>query len=456
MPKLVECVPNFSEGRDMDVINKISQAIKSVDGVKLLDVDPGADTNRTVVTFVGSPEAAVEAAFLAIQSAAELIDMSKHTGAHPRMGATDVCPFIPVSDMSVDGCIALATQLGERVGEELGIPVYLYGKAARRPEREKLPDIRKGEYEALPEKLKDPEFQPDFGPATFNKRAGATVVGVRDFMLAYNVNLNTRDRSLAHDIALELRESGRAKRDKTGEIIRHPDGSAVKIPGKLEFVQGAGWYLDEYGYAQVSMNLHNLQVTGIHTAFEAVREEAAKRGLRVTGSELIGLTPKQALLDAGIFYLHKQGKHSGVPEHEIIHTAILSLGLNDTTPFDPQERVIEYAIADHTPLLVDKTITGFVDELSSDSPAPGGGSVSALSGALSAALSCMVASVTFGKREYKRHNKTMEDVAIRAQDLKEQFLRLIDEDSESFNAFMATLRLPKKSDADKAARADAM
>ena len=456
MQKLVECVPNFSEGRDMEVIDKITAEIKATDGARLLNVDPGADTNRTVVTFVGPPESVLEAAFKAIKKAAELIDMSKHSGAHPRMGATDVCPFIPVSNVSIEECVDLAKQLGERIGRELEIPVYLYGKAATRPEREKLPDIRKGEYEALPEKLKDSDFAPDFGPAQFNVRSGATVTGVRDFMLAYNVNLNTRDRSLAHEIALNLRESGRAKRDKNGVILRHPDGKAIKAPGKLKFVQGGGWYMEEYGYAQVTMNLHNLNVTGLHTAFEAVREEAAKLGLRVTGSELIGMAPLQALTDAGEFYLRKQGKHVGVSAQEKIHTAILSLGLNDTSPFIPKERIIELAIEERNNLLVDKTVTDFIEELASDSPAPGGGSVSALSGALSAALASMVANLTYGNKEYKRQNKTMEEIAVKAQKLKSDYLALIDADSDSFNNYMSAMRLPKKTDEDKAARHAAM
>lgn len=452
MLKIIECVPNFSEGRDKSIIDQITTQIKNVDGATLLNVDPGADTNRTVVTFVGSPEAVAEAAFQCIKRAAELIDMAKHKGEHPRMGATDVCPFIPVSGVTEQECVQLAEQLGKRVGEELHIPVYLYGKAAKKDDRVNLPDIRQGEYEALPEKLKDPSFAPDFGPVEFNAKSGATVIGVRDFMLAYNVNLNTKDRSLAHDIALDLRESGRAKRDKKGEIIRHADGSAVKIPGKLQFVQGAGWIIEEYGYAQVTMNLHNYHVTGLHTAFEAVRAEAAKRGLLVTGSELIGMAPKEALLDAGKFYLRKQGKHIGVAEREIIHIAILSLGLNDTSPFHPDERIIEYAMQDKKKKLVDLKVDQFIHELSTDSPAPGGGSVSALSGALSAALSSMVANLTYGKKEYKRSNKNMEDVAVLAQELKVQYLHLIDADTNAFNDFMSAVRLPRKTAEEQQSR----
>lgn len=452
MTKLIECVPNFSEGRNQKIIEEIAGAIRSVEGVKLLNVDPGRDTNRTVVTFVGEPAATVEAAFRAAQKAAELIDMRKHRGAHPRMGATDVCPLIPISGVGDDECVEWAKKLAARIGDELAIPVYLYGKAATCPEREKLPDIRQGEYEGLAQKLADRRMQPDFGPATFNPKSGATVVGVRDFMLAYNVNLNTRDRALANDIAMTLRESGRAARDQAGNIIRNADGSAVKIPGRLKHVQASGWYIEQYGYAQVSMNLHNLNVVGLHTAFDAVCDEAAKRGLRVTGSELIGMAPLDALRDAGIHYLRKAGKQVGVGEAEIIHTAVLSLGLNDTSPFIPEERIIEYAVREPVPSLLDKPVNRFLEALASDTPTPGGGSVSALSGALSAALSAMVAGVTFGKKEYRRRNAEMERIAVRAQQLIPELSALADEDSRSFDAFMAALRLPQTSDADKSAR----
>lgn len=452
MQKLIECVPNFSEGRNAEIIETIAAEIRAVDQVKLLNVDPGRDTNRTVMTFVGPPEAVVEAAFRAAGKAAELIDMAKHHGAHPRMGATDVCPLIPISGVSDEECIVWAKALAQRIGQELTVPVYLYGKAATRPEREKLPDIRQGEYEALPEKLQNANFAPDYGPAIFNAKSGATVVGVRDFMLAYNVNLNTRDRALAQEIALNLRESGRAKRDQAGNILRDEEGNALKIAGKLPHVQAAGWYIDQYGYAQVSMNLHNLAVTGIHIAFEEVREEARKLGLRVTGSELIGMAPRQALLDAGIFYLRKQGKHIGVSESEIIHAAVLSLGLNDTSPFVAEERIIEYAIREKTASLLDKTVVQFADVLASDSPTPGGGSVSALSGVLSAALSAMVAGVTYSKKEYRRQKPLMESIAVQAQQLINDLSELVDEDSRSFDAFMAALRMPQKTDPEKTAR----
>ncbi|MCK5737852.1 glutamate formimidoyltransferase, partial [bacterium] len=424
--------------------------------VRLLNVDPGADTNRTVVTFVGEPGAVVEAAFLAIQKAAEVIDMSRHSGTHPRMGATDVCPFIPISGVTDEECVELAQKLGRSVGTKLGIPIYLYGKAASRPERQNLPDIRQGEYEALPQKMADPTFKPDFGPSVFNAKSGATVIGVRDFMLAYNVNLNIRDRALAKEIALNLRESGRLKRDKQGRLVRDAEGKKVRVPGKLSRVQATGWYIDEYGYAQVTMNLHDLQQTSLHQAFESVVAEAAKLGLRVTGSELIGMTPKQSLIEAGNYYLQRQGKQIGVPEKQVIHTAILSLGLNDTMPFLPEERIIEYAIDPNSTGLVQLSLTDFADELSSNSPAPGGGSVSALSGALSAALSAMVASLTYGKKEYRRQNRLMQETAVAGQRLKARFIGLIDADSQSFNEFMAAMRLPKKTPAEKEIRVAAM
>ncbi len=456
MKPIIECVPNFSEGRDKSIIDQIAEMIRQTEGATLLDVDPGADTNRTVVTFVGSPEGVLEAAFQAVKKASELIDMSKHHGAHPRMGATDVCPLIPVAGITDEECIELAKQLGERIGKELSIPIYLYGKAAAKPARVRLPDIREGEYEALSNKLKDPAFKPDFGPTKFNSKSGATAVGVRDFMLAYNINLNTKDRGLAREIALNIRESGRIKRNKAGQIVRDRAGKAVKIPGKLKFCQAGGWVIEEYGYAQVTMNLHNYKVTGFHTAFETVRKEASKLGLRVTGSELIGLTPKQALLDAGIYYLKKQGKNIGIPEKEIIHTAILSLGLNDTTPFHPEEKIIEYAIEKKGDRLIDMEISKFIDTLSSDAPAPGGGSVAALSGALSAALASMVANLTYGKKEYRRRNSVMEQLSVQAQALKQQYLDLIDQDTAAFNAYMTARKLPKKSEEEKKVRETSM
>jgi glutamate formiminotransferase / formiminotetrahydrofolate cyclodeaminase len=456
MSKIVECVPNFSEGRDKSIIDSIAAAISSVDGIKLLNVDMGYDTNRTVVTFAGDAEVIVEAGFRGIKKASELIDMSKQTGEHPRMGATDVFPFIPLSGITLTECLTLAEELGRRAGHELNIPVFMYAKSAKTKDRVRLPDIRTGEYEALEEKLKSGEFIPDYGPAVFNPTAGVTAVGVRDFLLAYNINLSTRDRKIASDIALTVREVGRAKRDRKGVIIREKDGKVVKVSGRLSFCQAGGWYIDEYGYAQVTMNLTNFQKTGLHKAFDIVSEEAKKRGIRVTGSEAIGLLPREALLDAGKYYLEKMGKNTGIPEKEIIHNAVLSLGLSDTSFFNPSERVVEYAIQGEPKGPVSMTVSNFVDELSSDSMAPGGGSVSALSGALSAGLTSMVANLTIGKKGYKSGNKKMKEISIRAQDLKDRLLGLVDADTNAFNNYIKAVRLPKKSNTEIAARADAI
>ncbi len=456
MSRIVECVPNFSEGRDKSVIDAIAAAISSVEGIKLLNVDMGFDTNRTVVTFAGEADVIVEAGFRGMAKAAELIDMRRQSGEHPRMGGTDVFPFIPLSGISVEECLVLAEDLAKRAGEELGIPVYLYAKSARKNERVRLPDIRNGEYEALPEKFKSGDFKPDFGPDSFNPKTGVTAVGVRDFLLAYNINLSTRDRKIASDIALTVREKGRAKRDSRGVIIRDTDGRAVKVPGRLSNCQAGGWYIDEYGYAQVTMNLTNFHETGLHTAFDIVSEEAARRGVRVTGSEAIGLLPRDALLDAGRYYLEKMGKNTGIPEKEIIHTAIISLGLNDTSSFDPSDRVVEYAVAGKETGLATLSVSSFVDELSSDSMAPGGGSVSALSGALSAGLTSMVANLTFGKKGYTHSNKKMKEVSVKAQDLKVKLLKLVDADTNAFNSYIEAVRLPKKSEAEKKRRNSAL
>ncbi len=446
MKKLVECVPNFSEGRDKAVIDRITEAITLVEGIKLLNVDMGFDTNRTVVTFAGDADIIVEAAFRGMAKAAELIDMSQQKGEHPRMGGTDVFPFIPLSGISDKECLPLAEELASRAGKELDIPVFLYAKSAKQKERVRLPDIRDGEYETLEEKLKLPGFKPDYGPAVFNAKTGASAIGVRDFLLAYNINLSTRDKKIASDIALTVREKGRARRDSKGVIIRDKEGKAVKVPGRLSHCQAGGWYIDEYGYAQVTMNLTNFHETGLHKAFDVVSEEAAKRGVRVTGSEAIGLIPREALLDAGKYYIEKMGKNTGIPEKEIIHTAVISLGLNDTSPFDPKERVVEYAIRGKAKGLTSLTISDFIDELSSDSMAPGGGSVSALSGALSAGLTSMVANLTFGKKGYERSNKKMKDISIKAQELKVQLLGLAEADTDAFNNYISALRFPRKSD----------
>lgn len=446
--KLIECVPNFSEGCDRGVIDAIAAEISATPGAVLLDVDPGATTNRTVVTFIGEPNAVEEAAFRSIRKAAATIDMSRHQGEHPRLGATDVCPFVPVSGATMDDCVAIARRLGKRVGDELGIPVFLYESAATRPERKSLADIRKGEYEALSQKLEDPEFAPDFGPAKFNAKSGATVIGAREFLIAYNVNLNTRDKKLANAIAQALREAGKSK--------RLPDGSTSQVPGRFKECRAVGWYIEEFGRAQVSINLTNYKVTPLHEVFDAACDEASKLGLRVTGSELVGLIPRDALLAAGDHYFAKQGKTNGVPEAERVHTAVLSLGLAELAPFDPGRKVIEYRYAGAPSGLVAMTLQEFADELSSSSPAPGGGSVAALCGALSASLVAMVAALTWSKAGMEPVRPAMKAVGTEAQALKDWFLRAVDRDTDAFNAVLTANRLPKKSPQDVTARAIAV
>jgi glutamate formiminotransferase/formiminotetrahydrofolate cyclodeaminase len=441
--KLVECVPNFSEGRDREKIGAITREIEAVAGVKLLDVDPGASTNRTVVTFIGPPDAVKEAAFRAIARAAEVIDMRGHKGAHSRIGATDVCPFVPVAGVTIEDCIKLAGELGARVAEELAIPVYLYEAAARKPERRNLAVVRAGEYEGLADKLKDPRWAPDFGKPVFNARSGATVIGAREFLIAYNINLNTRDRKLAHEIALSLRESGRAKRDKDGDIVKDARGSTVKLPGRFKEVKSVGWYVEDYGVAQISVNFTNYKVTPVHTVFDEAARLAGKLGLRVTGSELVGLIPKEALLMAGRHYLGKQGKSPGVPEDELVRVAVRSLGLNDVVPFEADKKIIEYQFREAGPDLAGMTLRAFADELSMDSPAPGGGSVAALCGALSAALAAMVANLTVGKKGYEAVGVEMAAAAVRAQGLKDALLKAVDTDTRAFNKVMEAFRLPK-------------
>lgn len=454
--KLVECVPNFSEGRDKDKIQAICREIQTTPGVKLLDVDPGESTNRTVVTFVGPPEAVKEAAFKAIKKAAEIIDMSKHKGAHPRIGATDVCPFVPVSGVTMDECVQLANELAERVGRELGIPVYLYEEAARKPERKNLANIRSGEYEGLPEKLKDPEWIPDYGPAIFNPKSGATVIGAREFLIAYNINLNTRERRLAHEIALNLREAGRAKRDESGQIIRDADGRPVMMPGKFKYVKAVGWYIEDYGCAQISINLTNYKISPPHLVFEEAIKEAEKLGLRVTGSEVVGLIPKEALLMAGRYFLEKQGKSPGVPEEELIHVAIRSLGLNDVAPFEPRKKIIEYCVEEAGPFLFNLTLREFANQLSLDTPTPGGGSAAAYCGAMAASLTSMVANLTYGRKEYEDCWEEMKRIAMICQNYKDEFLRLVDEDTRAFNQVIEALRLPKTSEEQQKAREEAL
>jgi len=452
MPEIIECIPNFSEGRDLNVIKTITDAIEAVDGVKLLDVDPGADTNRTVVTFIGTKQGVLAGAFAGIAKAAEVIDMRKHSGAHARLGATDVCPLVPISGITEEECVQLSHELAKKVADELNIPVYLYEKSAQKPDRENLADIRAGEYEGLQAKLKDPDWKPDYGRAEFNARSGATVMGVREFLIAYNVNLNTGDRKLATDIALTTREKGRLKRDKKGNIVRDENGVALRVPGLLKYTKAVGWYIDEYKMAQVSINLTDYKVTPPHVVFEEIRRLANEKGLRVTGSEIVGLIPKEAMIMAGKYFLRAQGRSEGVPEEGLIRTAIQSLGLNDVSPFEPARKIIEYRFKEFEDSLVEMTAREFADELSTDSPAPGGGSVAALSGAMAASLTAMVANLTHGKKGYERHLKKMNDVAVSSQELKDELLRFVDLDTAAFNEVMACFRLPKKTPEDKAKR----
>lgn len=449
--KLMECVPNFSEGRDQGILDAIAASIKSVKGVALLDVDPGRDTNRTVFTMAGEPEAVVEAAFQAIKKASELIDMSKHKGEHPRMGATDVCPFIPISDMTMEECVEYAKILGKRVGEELGIPVYLYEHAASKPEWQNLANVRSGEYEALPEKAKDPYWKPDFGPHAFNAKSGATAISAREFLIAYNINLNTRDKKKAHDIALSIRESGRAARDENGKMVKDEKGNKVMVPGLFKHCKAVGWFIDDYDRAQISINLTNYKITPPHLVLDKVRELALEKGLQVTGSELVGLLPKQALLESGKYYLQKMNESTGIPERKIMETAIQSMGLAELGPFDLDKKVIEYAIAEEG-RLVDMKVTEFCDLLSTDAPAPGGGSVAALCLSMSGALSAMVSNLTIDKKGYEDVQAMAFDFANQGQEVKEQALHCIDADTNAFYAMMDAMRLPKKTDEEIAYR----
>jgi glutamate formiminotransferase / formiminotetrahydrofolate cyclodeaminase len=460
MQKVIECVPNFSEGRDLEIIRQITSAIESVDGIALLNVDPGASTNRTVVTFAGNPKAAVEAAFRGIQKAAELIDMRKHSGAHPRMGATDVCPFIPVSNVSWEEAIACAHQLGKRVGEELKIPVYLYEKAARDQSRSNLSVIRSGEYEGFFEKIKEAAWKPDFGPSVFNEKSGATAISAREFLVAYNVNLNTRAVRRASSVAFDVRENGRVKTDDgtpSGKPVLDANGEPVRVPGMLKHVKAIGWYVEEYGMAQVSMNLTNLEETPLHAAFDACNEAAGKRGLRVTGSEVVGMLPKKCLVEAGKYFLRKQQWSEGASEEELIEIAIRSMGLNELKPFDPKERIIEFKMESAAKKsLVKMDLRQFCNETLSDSPAPGGGSVAALMGALGVSLGGMVANLSAGKRGWDDKLSYFSAWAVKAQQLKDELLFLVDEDTAAFNKVMDAFALPKESTEEKAARSTAI
>jgi len=460
MKKLIECVPNFSEGRDMTVIKQITDQIETVDGVKLLDVDPGAATNRTVVTIVGTPEEVIEAAFLAVKKASEIIDMSKHKGEHPRMGATDVCPLVPVSNITMEETVEYAHRLAKRIGEELEIPVYCYENAALIEKRQNLAVCRTGEYEGLAARMNKIEWEPDFGPATFNAKSGATAVGARDFLVAYNVNLNTTSTRRANAIAFDIRERGRVKREGdpvTGKIVKDEQGNKVSIPGTLKSVKGIGWFIEEYGIAQISLNLTNISITPVHVAFEEASKKADERGIRVTGSELVGLIPLTAMLDAGKYFLRKQKRSVGISESELIKIAVKSLGLDDLKPFNPDEKIIEYMIeGDQGKKLVDMTLSEFADETASESPAPGGGSIAAYVGSLGVSLGTMVANLSSHKRGWDNRWEEFSDWAEKGQALKDELLFLVDEDTRAFNKIMDAFGFPKGSDNEKQARLDAI
>ncbi|MCH2105542.1 MAG: glutamate formimidoyltransferase [Planctomycetes bacterium] len=460
MKRLIECVPNFSEGRDMAVIQAITDAVEAVDGVKLLDVDPGAATNRTVVTFAGEPEDVIEAAVVAGKKAAELIDMSKHTGEHPRFGCMDVCPLVPIAGVSMEECAEYARALAKRLGEEAGLTIYCYEAAALKEERQNLAVVRAGEYEGLQERLSDPEWAPDFGPATFNARSGATAVSARDFLVAYNVNLNTTSTRRANAIAFDVREKGRKKREGcplTGPIVKDEDGNEVWIPGALECVKGIGWFIEEYGVAQISMNLTNVSVTPTHVAFDTCVEKSQARGIRVTGSEIVGLVPLEAMLDAGRYFLRKQKRSTGVSDRDLIHIAVKSMGLDELAPFDPDKKIIEYVLRGELGgRLVDRTMEGFTHETASESVAPGGGSVAAAVGALGAALGTMVANLSSHKRGWDERWEEFSEWAEKGKACHEELLALVDADTDAFNEIMAAFGLPNSTDEEQAERAAAI
>lgn len=458
--QIIECVPNFSEGVNEDIIRQIAGQASTVEGVKLLDVDPGKATNRTVVTFVGEPAAVVEAAFRCIKKAAELIDMSKHKGEHPRMGATDVCPLIPISGITMEETAEWAHKLGKKVGEELDIPVYMYEAAASTPERSNLSVIRAGEYEGFAEKIKLPEWKPDYGVAKFNVRAGATVIGARKILVAYNVNLNTTSERRANSVAFDVREQGRIKHENdnpVGKKVLDENGEPVRIPGKCKAVKGIGWYIPEYGLAQVSMNLNDIDITPMHIAFDACVESAQRRGMRVTGSEVVGMLPKKALIDAGKYFLEKQQRSTGISEQEIIHIAVKSMGLDELAPFDPKKKIIEYCMEDDAANpLIGMTLTKFAEETASESVAPGGGSVSAYVGALGISLGTMVANLSSHKRGWDERWQEFSEWASKGQHIKDRLLALVDEDTRSFNAIITAMRMPKSNDAEKQQRSAAI
>ena len=457
--QLIECVPNISEGRDSKIIETVSQIVETVEGVKLLDVDPGKATNRTVITFVGEPQPVIEAAFRLIKKAAELIDMSKQTGEHPRFGATDVCPLVPISGISLAETATYAHQLGERVGKELGIPGYFYETAAKEEKRKNLANCRSGEYEGLANKLTDPNWKPDFGPAAFNAtiaRTGATAISARDFLIAYNVNLNTTSTRRANAIAFDIREAGRVKREGnpiTGKKVLDANGEPERVPGKLKAVKGIGWYIDEYGIAQISYNLTNISITSMHEAFDESCKAALERGIRVTGSEIIGLIPLQAMLDAADYYLIKQERSLGISESEKIKIAVKSLGLDDLKPFHPEEKIIEYMLGNDEKKLIDFKLDDFADETAGESMAPGGGSIAAYVGTLGVSLGTMVANLSAHKAGWDNKWKLFSDWAVKGQAYKEQLLFLVDEDTNAFNKIIDGFRMPKDTNEEKQARA---
>ena len=458
--QLIECVPNFSEGRDLNIIKQITNEIETVEGVQLIDVDPGAATNRTVVTMVGTPSEVCEAAFRAVKKAAELIDMSKHKGAHPRFGATDVCPLVPVSNITMEETVEYAHMLAKRIGEELGIGVYCYEFAAREEKRRNLANCRAGEYEGLPKKLEDSSWKPDFGPSKFNAKAGVTAVGARNFLVAYNINLNTTSTRRANAVAFDIREKGRPQRvgnPVTGKKALDEKGNEIWIPGSLKACKAIGWFIDEYGIAQISINLTDISITPMHIAFEEASKKAQERGLRVTGSELVGVVPLKAMLDAGKYFLHKQNRSTGISDSEIIKIAVKSMGLDELYPFEPKKKIIEYILDDDSKKkLVDLTLKGFTEETASESPAPGGGSISAAMGAMGVALGTMVANLSAHKAGWDERWQEYSDWADKGKVYMDELIRLIDEDTNAFNKIMDAFGLPKGTDAEKAARKKAI
>jgi len=456
MQQLIECVPNFSEGNDLNTIKQITDEIETVDGVKLLNVDPGKATNRTVVTFVGTPQAVVDAAFKAIKKAGELIDMSKHKGEHPRMGATDVCPLIPIANISMEETAQYAQQLAKRVGVELQLPVYLYESAQPDKSRNNLSVIRAGEYEGFFKKIKQPEWKPDFGPAEFDAKRGATVIGARDFLVAYNINLNTTSVRRANAIAFDVREAGRVKKINNKTVLDE-NGKPVNIAGSLKSVKAIGWFIEEYGIAQISMNLTNINITPVHVAFDEVCKKAEARGIRVTGSELVGLIPLKAMLDAGKYFLKKQKRSTGLSEKELIKIAVRSMGLDELGKFNPQERIIEYMLQQKSDLrLVSMSLADFADETSSESPAPGGGSISAYMGALGASLATMVANLSSHKKGWDERWEEFSDWAEKGERYKNELIKLVDADTKAFNQIMTAFGLPKSTEEEKASRTKAI